>query len=112
MPTSHPTHSIHLIHPIHNPHPIQEAATDRATTLRARAADYLLLALELFETPALEKYAHTRYLLLALWWYSCAHHPNSDCIMVSHATSNILRHLESTFHSPSLSFFSISLHTF
>jgi hypothetical protein len=34
----------------------QEAATDRATTLRARAADYLLLALELFETPALEKY--------------------------------------------------------
>jgi hypothetical protein len=76
--------------PIHNPHLIQEAATDRATTLRARAADYLLLALELFETPALEKYAHTiRHWLLALWWFSCAHHPNSDCILVPHAKPNI-----------------------
>ena len=43
---------------------MQEAATDRATTLRARAADYLLLALELFETPALEKYAYSRYFFL------------------------------------------------
>jgi hypothetical protein len=38
-------------------HRLLDGASDRSNVLRARCSDYMLLALELFETPALEKYA-------------------------------------------------------